>query len=108
MSSASHYSPTPEETAISRLLRAYREHQGLTAAVLAESIGVTPATYRRIEQGERPVSLLQLQQICRVLSIELDDLADGAKRLTPERSPKLRSPRGSACHANAPCTQQSD
>ncbi|BBO36056.1 helix-turn-helix transcriptional regulator [Lacipirellula parvula] len=106
MSSASHYSPTPEETAICRLLRAYREHEGLTAVALAEAIGVTPATYRRIEQGERPASLLQLQQICRVLSIELDDLADGAKRLTPERSSKIPSSKSFACRETAPCIQR--
>ena len=105
MSSSSHYSPTPEEAAISRLLVAYREHQGLTAIVLAESIGVTLATYRRIEQGRRPVSLIQLQQICAVLGIELDDLADGAKRLASEPTAKRRR-QASTCRDDAACAKR--
>lgn len=106
MSSSSHYSPTPEEAAISRLLVAYREHQGLTAIVLAESIGVTLATYRRIELGQRPVSLIQLQQICAVLGIELDDLADGAKRLASEPTKKRRGAQASTCREDAACVKR--
>ena len=105
MSSSSHYSPTPEELAISRLLCAHREHQGLTAVALAESIGVTAATNRRIERGERPASLIQLQQICQILRIDLDDLADSAKRLMPEPSSKRSRAQISACHGDPPCVK---
>jgi transcriptional regulator with XRE-family HTH domain len=106
MNASSKNSPTPEEAAISRLLRAYREHRGLTAVALAESIGVTSATYRRIEQGQRSASLTQLQQICRVLSIELDDLADGAKRLATQSQGTRLGVQGRACRKDAACKKR--
>jgi transcriptional regulator with XRE-family HTH domain len=97
MSTSPNYYPTPEEAAICRLVRAYREHHGLSTETLAEAIGVTLPTYLRMEEGERPASLTQLHEICRVLSISLEDLADDAYRLASQRRLTNRSIRRSDC-----------
>ena len=56
-------------------LRVWREHRGLSAAALAEMIGVTPAHISKIETGKGEPSLAILRKLSAALNVDLDSLA---------------------------------
>jgi ribosome-binding protein aMBF1 (putative translation factor) len=53
-------------------VRVWREHRGLTAVVLAEMIGVTPAHISKIETGKGEPSVALLRKLSTALNVELD------------------------------------
>jgi DNA-binding XRE family transcriptional regulator len=55
-------------------IRVWREHRGLTAAVLAEMIGVTPAHISKLETGKGEPSIGLLKKLAAVLDVDIDSL----------------------------------
>ncbi len=53
-------------------LRVWREHRGMTAAALAQSVGVTAAHVSRIESGKCEPSVGVLRRFAKVLNVGLD------------------------------------
>lgn len=56
-------------------VKVYREHRGLTQAVLAERTGLSAMYLSQIETGRRGGSAKTLAKIARALHVDLDDLA---------------------------------
>jgi ribosome-binding protein aMBF1 (putative translation factor) len=50
-------------------IRVWREHRGLTAAVLAEMIGVTPAHISTLETGKGEPSISLLKKLAAILGV---------------------------------------
>ena len=59
---------------VGKYLRDVREHNEITQEELANAIEVGRDAIVRIEKGIRKVSFLELEKICRVLNIEMDEL----------------------------------
>jgi len=55
-------------------LRVWREHRGLTQAVLAERAGVSQAAIAGIERGKREPSVSLLRKLADILQVDMDDL----------------------------------
>jgi DNA-binding XRE family transcriptional regulator len=55
-------------------IRVWREHRGLTAAALAEKIGVTPAHISKLETGKGEPSIAVLRKLAAVLDVDIDSL----------------------------------
>jgi DNA-binding XRE family transcriptional regulator len=53
-------------------LRVWRETRGLTAAALAQRLGVTPAHISKLETGKGAPSLRLLRKIARELDVDID------------------------------------
>lgn len=53
-------------------IRVWREHRGLTAAVLAELLGVTPAHVSKLETGKGEPSTGLLRKLSAVLDVDVD------------------------------------
>lgn len=53
-------------------VRVWREHRGLTAAVLAEMLGVTPAHVSKLETGKGEPSTGLLRKLSAVLDVDVD------------------------------------
>lgn len=83
---AKRYARSEEETipaaVVDRLLageapiRVWREHRGLTAALLAEGVGVTPAHISKLETGKGEPSIALLRKLAVALDVDLDSLVD--------------------------------
>jgi len=81
---AKRYTAGKEETiplaVVDRLLagespiRVWREHRGMTAAMLAETIGVTPAHISKLETGKGEPSIGLLRKLAAALEVDLDSL----------------------------------
>jgi transcriptional regulator with XRE-family HTH domain len=72
-----------EETA--RRIRSARAYAGLTQEDMAERLGISTVTYKRVEQAKRPVELRELARISEItqmptnfFSVDLTALDDGA------------------------------
>ena len=66
-----------------RNLRAARKAASLTQQQLADSLGMSPLNYGRIERGERAPTLPRLAQIADLLGISAYDLLAGCFPGTP-------------------------
>lgn len=55
-------------------IRVWREYRGLTAAMLAEMIGVTPAHISKLETGRGAPSIALLRKLAAALDVDLDSL----------------------------------
>lgn len=55
-------------------LRVWREHRGLTAAALAEMIGVTPAHISKLETGKGEPSDVLREKLAAALDVDIDAL----------------------------------
>jgi DNA-binding XRE family transcriptional regulator len=55
-------------------IRVWREHRGLTAAVLAEMIGVTPAHISKLETGKGEPSIALLKKLAATLDVDIEAL----------------------------------
>jgi DNA-binding XRE family transcriptional regulator len=60
-------------------IRVWREHRGLTAAVLAEMLGVTPAHVSKLETGKGEPSIGLLRKLSAVLDVDVDLLLGTGK-----------------------------
>lgn len=61
-------------------IRVWREHRGLTAAVLAETIGVTPAHISKLETGKGEPSIGLLKRLATALDVDIDSLVGAADK----------------------------
>jgi len=64
---------TREYRILTDLLRRERVKAGLTQDALAEKLGETQSFVSKCERGERRLDLIQLQQFCRAIGVELAD-----------------------------------
>jgi probable addiction module antidote protein len=55
-------------------IRVWREFRGLTAAALAERLGVTPAHVSKLENGKGEPSVSLLRRLARVLAVDVEAL----------------------------------
>lgn len=62
-------------------LRVWREHRGLTGAMLAELIDVTPAHISKLETGKGEPSIALLRKLAVALDVDLDSLVGAGPRL---------------------------
>ncbi|MDQ3189902.1 MAG: helix-turn-helix domain-containing protein [Pseudomonadota bacterium] len=60
-------------------IRVWREHRGLSAAMLSEMIGVTPAHISKLETGKGEPSLALLRRLATALGVD-PDLLIGSER----------------------------
>jgi DNA-binding XRE family transcriptional regulator len=60
-------------------VRVWREHRGLTAALLAEMIGVTPAHISKLETGKGEPSIGLLKKLATALDVDIDSLVGGSE-----------------------------
>lgn len=60
-------------------IRVWREHRGLTAAVLAEMIGVTPAHISKLETGKGEPSIGLLKKLAAVLDVDIESLVGASE-----------------------------
>ncbi len=60
-------------------IRVWREHRGLSAAGLAERVGVTPAHISKLETGKGEPSISLLRKLASVLDVEIDSLVGGVE-----------------------------
>lgn len=74
-----------EETA--RRIRAARSYAGLTQEDMAERLGISTVTYKRVEQAKRSVDIRELARISEItqmpasfFSLDLSAIDDGAKQ----------------------------
>jgi transcriptional regulator with XRE-family HTH domain len=52
----------------------WREFRGLTAAALAQRLGVTPAHVSKLENGKGEPSVALLRRLAQVLDVDLESL----------------------------------
>jgi len=62
---------SPEYAGLKRLLRDVRLEKGLTQSELAARLEVTQSRVSKVEQGERRLDLVELQDWCSALGISL-------------------------------------
>jgi DNA-binding XRE family transcriptional regulator len=55
-------------------LRVWREHRGMSAAQVAEAVGVTPAHVSKLESGKGDPSVAVLVKLARVLHTTVEEL----------------------------------
>ncbi len=55
-------------------IRVWRDHRGLTAAVLAEKAGIAQGYLSQIETGKREGTIETLRRLASALAVSLDDL----------------------------------
>ncbi len=55
-------------------LRVWREHRGMSAAQVAEAVGVTPAHVSKLESGKGDPSVAVLTKLAKVLGTSLEEL----------------------------------
>ena len=55
-------------------IRVWREYRGLTAAMLAELLEVTPAHISKLETGKGEPSIALLRKLSAVLDVDIDSL----------------------------------
>jgi DNA-binding XRE family transcriptional regulator len=60
-------------------VRVWREHRGLTAALLAEMIGVTPAHISKLETGKGEPSIGLLKKLATALDVDIDSLVGASE-----------------------------
>lgn len=70
-----------------RLLRQFRERQGLTQEQLAEKLGATQSFISKCERGERRIDALELRSFCRAMGVSMTafvaELEDVLSRNSP-------------------------
>jgi len=59
-------------------LRVWREHRGMTAAMLASAVEITPAHVSKLESGKGEPSVSLLKKLAKVLAVQLEELVGGA------------------------------
>lgn len=64
-----------------RLLRQFRERQGLTQEQLAEKLGATQSFISKCERGERRIDALELRAFCLAMGVSLTDFVAELERV---------------------------
>ncbi len=59
---------------LSKKLKSIRKLRNLTQETVAEKLGISTYSYAKIERGETDVKYSRLQQIAKIMGIELEDL----------------------------------
>jgi transcriptional regulator with XRE-family HTH domain len=67
---------TMENKEISTKIRRYRESKDFTQEYMASQLGMTQNSYSRIEKEPESVPLKRLEEICKILEINLKDLLE--------------------------------
>ena len=62
---------TPEQKALTSLLKRLREEAGLTQTEMADRLGNRQSFVSKYESGERRLDLIEVRQICAALGISL-------------------------------------
>lgn len=62
------------QSSVGRAVRNHRLEAGLSRRQLAESAGIHPGSFAKMEEGEQPFSVLQLYDIAHELDICIDEL----------------------------------
>lgn len=70
---------------LARSLRRAREDAGLTHREMARRLGISHATYTRIENVNQNVTLKTLTQLCRSLNCDMGTLFSGGVRVRDVR-----------------------
>jgi transcriptional regulator with XRE-family HTH domain len=83
----------PFERALGERLRSARTRAGLSRAEVARRVELTAAEYARLERGEALPGLPTLRRLCRVLSLESDELL-GLEAPSPELRRLVHAVRG--------------
>jgi DNA-binding XRE family transcriptional regulator len=60
-------------------VRVWREHRGMTAAMLAEMIGVTPAHVSKLETGKGEPSIALLKKLAVALDVDIEALVGASE-----------------------------
>jgi len=82
---------TREYKILRTLLREQREAAGITQVELAERLGESQSFVSKVERGERRLDLVQLQQFCIAMGIELDGfVATFGQRVTDQKGLKSK------------------
>lgn len=71
-------------------VRVWREHRGLTAAMLAELIDVTPAHISKLETGKGEPSIALLRKLAAALDVDLDLLVSAEPLINLSRRSTAR------------------
>jgi len=67
-------------------LRRLRTGTGLTRRQMARRLGISHATYTRLENANQNVTLKTLTQLCRALNCDMGELFNGRLRLASRRA----------------------
>jgi transcriptional regulator with XRE-family HTH domain len=67
-------------------LRRLRTGTGLTHRQMARRLGISHATYTRLENANQNVTLKTLTQLCRELNCDIGELFGGRLRLSSRRA----------------------
>jgi len=59
---------------LSKKLKSIRKLRNFTQETVAEKLGISTYSYAKIERGETDVKYSRLQQIAKIMEIELEDL----------------------------------
>ncbi|CAA2138210.1 MULTISPECIES: helix-turn-helix domain-containing protein [Methylobacterium] len=63
-------------------IRVWRDHRGMTAAILADKAGIAQAYLSQIETGKREGTIETLRRLASALAISLDDLVGFGPHVT--------------------------
>jgi transcriptional regulator with XRE-family HTH domain len=61
-------------------IKYFRRSKGFTQEQIAEKLNITPVAYSNIERGESSVSMKRLEEIARIIEVELLDLLSLGER----------------------------
>jgi transcriptional regulator with XRE-family HTH domain len=68
------------------LLRAVREEAGLSQKELADALGLEQTILSKIEHGIRRLDLMELDDLCRVVKVPLEDFVRRYRRATETKT----------------------
>ncbi|MEI2781221.1 MAG: helix-turn-helix transcriptional regulator [Candidatus Competibacter sp.] len=70
-----------------RLLRQFRERQGLTQEQLAEKLGATQSFISKCERGERRIDALELRAFCLAMGVSMTAFVAELEQILSKDSP---------------------
>lgn len=83
---------TAGQSRLIALLRRYRELAGLRQVDVAQRLAVPQSFVSKYESGERRLDLVELQQVCVALEVQLQDLVRAFESEEPSPSPSDHEP----------------
>lgn len=76
-----------KQQALLFLLRSVREDAGISQKELADALGLEQTIISKYEHGIRRLDLLELDEICRVVGITLEDFVRRYRRAVEKKAP---------------------